>query len=469
MEISHFFDRIVIINLKRRPDRLFTFWGEIDRHQWPFMKPQVFEAVDGSGGVVPLPSDWTAGAGAWGCMQSHRQVLERALMDDVKQLLVLEDDICLRPSFLEEITEFLRRIPSDWDQLMLGGEHVGRPPHRVKQGVVRVSRCHRTHAYAVRGRFMKALYKYLVSTSGHCDQRIGEIQHRHRVYAPDPFIFGQNRGKSDIGPSFHSRQFWAPSFGSLPVLLLRAPQSVVEVLRKHGLHTGYYRDPETDLDLGLCDLFSKPQDEWPSLLSAWITCVQQEASDAKGTMCTIWHPKAGSDLVRHCTKGKVYEIDASSVEEALSQVPAHLKIGMRAQLSSHVVVVLDAPRHVVGELRSAGFHFGYTRDEETDIDLGLTHIFREADEVPPGADPTYVPRAITREERIEGLRGWIHELCDEAESIHNGVVAIWHPSATVDLAASATTHPVVGIRGSTTEEILDQWKSFVTGMTPQPA
>ncbi len=57
----------------------------------------VFEAVDGQQLRVPL--NWNSGGGAWSCMQSHRHVLKRAIMDGVESLLVFEDDACFRPTF----------------------------------------------------------------------------------------------------------------------------------------------------------------------------------------------------------------------------------------------------------------------------------------------------------------------------------------------------------------------------------
>jgi hypothetical protein len=140
------FDRVVVINLRRRPDRLAAFQNSIAGCNWPFIAPTVFEAIDGN--QVPVPDKWSAGGGAWGCMQSHRQILERAIQDDVNALLVLEDDACFQTNFRAAVERFLATVPSDWDQLMLGGQHMI-PPEPVALGVVRCLNCQRTHSYAI--------------------------------------------------------------------------------------------------------------------------------------------------------------------------------------------------------------------------------------------------------------------------------------------------------------------------------
>ncbi len=218
-----FFDRVVVINLRRRPERLSRFHEEISAIDWPFKLPERFDAVDGS--QVPAPGDWKDGGGAWGCMQSHRQVLERAILDGVESLLVLEDDACVRPTFCEEIDRFLTSVPSDWDGLMLGGQHICSPPVRLVPGIVRCVNCQRTHAYAARGRYLRDLYQKWCSSQGHCDHIMGPFAARYQVYAPDPFVFGQERSKSDISGSLNPRKFWTPPSADQPVVLLDAPRN----------------------------------------------------------------------------------------------------------------------------------------------------------------------------------------------------------------------------------------------------
>jgi hypothetical protein len=237
-QTEQWFDQVWVVNLKRRPDRLTRFWAETEKANWPFHRPKVFEAIEGD--KVGVPKYWHTGGGSYGCLRSHLNILERAIMEDVESLLVLEDDAVFLKTFDKDVAEFLAKVPDDWQCLMLGGQHVNSEPIPFAPGIVRAGGgggIQRTHCYALRGaEVMKALYRTWASAAVHCDWVMGPCMAKFNTYAPDPFLVGQADGKSDISGALNPAKFWRPPNGTEPVVVLRAPREVMEALRKKGFH-----------------------------------------------------------------------------------------------------------------------------------------------------------------------------------------------------------------------------------------
>jgi hypothetical protein len=185
---------VVVINLARRSERLARFKRLFV--DWPFKTPRRFEAIDGL--RMKLPAGKNRGAGAWGCMLSHQAVLARAIAEKVGSLFVLEDDAYPVPDFAARAANFLARAPGDWDCLMFGAEHLA-IPIAVAPGIVRCMGANRTHGFAVRGSMMPILLAFWKHYQAeHCDIVLASLMRHFKVYAPDPFLIGQDAGHSDI-------------------------------------------------------------------------------------------------------------------------------------------------------------------------------------------------------------------------------------------------------------------------------
>lgn len=212
---STYFDRVFVISLGRRPDRLKDFVASIPS-PWPFASVEVVKAIDGK--ACRHPKWWKQGGGAWGCYRSHLNIIENALNDGKKRILIFEDDATFCDDFAEKACSYLSALPNDWTQAYLGGQHL-RTPTKV-DGVANVLRCsdvNRTHAYAVQnGRGLVELYKWLNETKEwvdrcHIDHHYGRMhkQNAGGFYAPAEWLCGQREGASDISCKEVQERWWA--------------------------------------------------------------------------------------------------------------------------------------------------------------------------------------------------------------------------------------------------------------------
>jgi len=335
--LKHFFDRVVLINLKRRPDRLAQAKEALSQCKWPFRQPIVFAAVDGN--LNPPPRKFKDGVGAWGCTCSHQEVLAQATRDGINSILILEDDVCFSDDFRSGVEEFLQSVPDDWDGLMLGGEHsmfFKSKPTLVRPGLYRCGACERTHCYAVRGKYMHMLCRRLRGggkfngsvINDYIMARDPELQLAHKIYAPEYFLAGQERSMSDHLGGVLPRQFWNPPGPELSVINLHCAQPLAAALRSHGWFTGNNRDNNSDIEKRLLEIFLETKKNRVARLNKlreWIKGMQWQVGYDPDFICTVWHPEASPQLVKDASLWRVYEVTANTVNEALKQIPQKLK------------------------------------------------------------------------------------------------------------------------------------------------
>jgi GR25 family glycosyltransferase involved in LPS biosynthesis len=119
-----FFDRIIVISLERRTDRLEQFDKEAKRIGFEY---EVHPAMDGKFlGMDPI----VAGR------LSHIEVLRKIKPDE--KVLICEDDALFREDFNEAFDEYMADLPKNWDIFYLGAiKNETRPvnKHWVRQVV----------------------------------------------------------------------------------------------------------------------------------------------------------------------------------------------------------------------------------------------------------------------------------------------------------------------------------------------
>lgn len=202
---KEFFDRVVIINLERRPDRLKEVRDELEKG-WPFVEPISMKAIDGK--LCKAPAGYTEGDYAYACFQSHRRAIEDAINDGCRSVLVLEDDFVLIDEFESRSVQFMRSLPDEWEFAWLGGHHMT-PPIPHSPGVVKSTKMDRCHAYAARGQGLIELYRYWHQWhTGHCDWAISDWMRSRKSYCAQPWLIGQRGGYSDITWSTKQPEWW---------------------------------------------------------------------------------------------------------------------------------------------------------------------------------------------------------------------------------------------------------------------
>ena len=204
--LTEIFERVCVINLERRQERMKDFLERLPG-DWPFRYPERYQAVDGE--ISPPPRWWKGGNGAWGCYRTHLNMIEECLNRGIDSVLIMEDDAVCVNGFSEKAGEFLSHLPDDWAMVYFGGQHLQenlRLPRKVNEWVYRPYNVNRTHCYGIRGRKMlETVYRHLHDNTSwnvahHVDHYLGELHKTMEtgIYVPREWLVAQAEGASDI-------------------------------------------------------------------------------------------------------------------------------------------------------------------------------------------------------------------------------------------------------------------------------
>jgi len=110
-------DRVVVINLKRSADRWESFPLRWKNGGFTKSLPTRVDAVDGrkvDRKSMSIDSYRSMKRGEIGCWLSHRKAWTKAVAKGTN-LMVCEDDVDLKPDFLESFNRVKKTLPADWE------------------------------------------------------------------------------------------------------------------------------------------------------------------------------------------------------------------------------------------------------------------------------------------------------------------------------------------------------------------
>jgi GR25 family glycosyltransferase involved in LPS biosynthesis len=218
MTLERYFDKLFVINLNRRTDRLEHFHHEMLLNKVPLNCIERFEAFD------------TPHHGMIGATKSHREVIRRIASSNWERALIFEDDaevvtadklkvagfiasqdvwkahcsVLNGEGNLQERFNYLSRFaPEKWDMLWLGGGYGERPIARVNKHVIRFRHLKCCAAYGISKEFAKHwTMKMDESTPPETHGAVDEMFHQYAdacsFYVFQPRLIFTGKSKSDV-------------------------------------------------------------------------------------------------------------------------------------------------------------------------------------------------------------------------------------------------------------------------------
>lgn len=192
--LNDYFDRVAVINLDRRTDRMAQFESQTKDLGIDFVR---YSAVDAQAfGISPMNA----------CRQSHHKVLTDAAADGVKRLLILEDDVEFKSKFNESFADVVATLPNDWQMLYLGSNSLSPVDIGIK-GLWKSNAALTTHAYGVKAELFDTLIQVSSDERYPIDLAYSDLHPKLQVYACRPSLVGQMASFSDIENQFVDYKF----------------------------------------------------------------------------------------------------------------------------------------------------------------------------------------------------------------------------------------------------------------------
>jgi GR25 family glycosyltransferase involved in LPS biosynthesis len=222
MLLNKIFDKIFLINLERRKDRLEEFLKISNKYNFQF---ELYKAFDG---MALLNENFTYenkkisyvknefykhepgnffGIDNYydryfkvcvGCLLSHLEILKLAKKNNYKSILILEDDVVFSDNLEQKLDNLSKNFPNEWDMFYLSGS-------LIKEGnkfdyYSELISAHTTHSYAVNSSVYDILIKLLETNmfKKPVDSCYVSIQGSLKSFIAMPFLSYQASGFSNI-------------------------------------------------------------------------------------------------------------------------------------------------------------------------------------------------------------------------------------------------------------------------------
>lgn len=192
-DLNEVFLNKVCINLDRRSDRWEQMQAQFTRHGIHAVRR--IAAFDGK--TLTIPSNWSATAGAYGCLLSHLEVVREAKAQGQSNVLIFEDDVVFAAQLRDKFRAYFHQVPPKWDMLYFGAMHLEDLRH-TSDNVHRIRRVFSTFAYALNHTIYDAFIEVNSKSDTPVDLNNQVLQAQHACYCFMPHLAWVEGSYSDV-------------------------------------------------------------------------------------------------------------------------------------------------------------------------------------------------------------------------------------------------------------------------------
>lgn len=195
-KLNEFVNRVYVINLERRKDRLEHTIKEFKKINVSFER---INAIDGK--LLDIQEN-DVRKSQIGCLRSHISVIKDALKNGYNKIAIFEDDNIFCEDFEERLNYYIKNIPTDWDIMYLGCNlDSSIEPRKVKNFIFKVFNCYGCFAMILNNK--DGLFQKIIDITKEESKPIDNYYYDHiirfsKAYVFMPFFVKSLNNLSDI-------------------------------------------------------------------------------------------------------------------------------------------------------------------------------------------------------------------------------------------------------------------------------
>lgn len=198
--INELVDKVYIINLDRRPDRMNKMKNLMKKYNISYER---FPAIDGN--REDIKNEWKKlqntiiqTPNALGCLMSHLAIIKDAKKNNYNKILIFEDDLLFHKNFNGALNK-IKYLPKDWKLLYLGASQISVHIDNIKKNgfYYKAVRTDGAFAYIIDSSIFDELIDMLEIKDGPVDYLYKRIQEKYNCYVMWPNLIIANVAESD--------------------------------------------------------------------------------------------------------------------------------------------------------------------------------------------------------------------------------------------------------------------------------
>ena len=198
MRLFDRFDKVFLVNLDKRTDRLENFQKQVTEYN--LGDYQRVSAIDGT--TIDLKNYTNRlRPGELGLILTNLSIIKLAKENKYETILILEDD-CNFSEEIKKVDEYFSLLPLDWDMLYMGGNHNTHmgvtPPIKVNEKVMKLHSTYSTHFIGMKSTLYEHIESMLSRYQEPLDLSYVRLQKIFNIYSFYPAIANQIVDYSDI-------------------------------------------------------------------------------------------------------------------------------------------------------------------------------------------------------------------------------------------------------------------------------